>query len=273
MPSLTEKIELLGKGLYEKIPDELTLRGIPTVSELEYVSSEDFDATMLDKILPEAIEEKINPRDLLEIDYNWVCRCLRFLNYGPYYTTNAIWCGHCGKTHYGEYTVDLRSINTLPLPKAFINSMTIKRDEFLDFNGDVTFKLPTIQQKLNWEKDNAFKRADGSINRELARICYVIKSLGSYTNMTPFEYKAVIEKEFSPADYVVLKNKVIEMSNYGLRAAGTAQCPVCGEKDASFLALTTERFFRPTLGDLHAWKRDRSKRADENTAGDKTAAV
>lgn len=274
MPAISETCELLGKGLYDKIPDVLTLTGIPTLSELEYVSGEDFDATMLDTILPGAISEDINTRDLLEIDYNWVCRCLRFLNYGPYYTTNAIWCSHCGKTHYGEYTVDLRSIETVPLPKAFVNEMIVKRDEFLDFTGgDVVFKLPTIQQKLNWEKDNAFKRPDGSINRELARICYVIKSIGSHTNMTPFEYKMLIEKEFSPADYIVLKTKVMELSNYGLRAAGIAQCPVCGAKDANFIALTTEKFFRPTLGDLREWKQHRGKGRNEDVSGDKAATV
>lgn len=31
---------------------------MPTISELDYVGSEDFEATMLDKILPSAVEEK-----------------------------------------------------------------------------------------------------------------------------------------------------------------------------------------------------------------------
>ena len=95
---MSEKIELLGKGLYTDIPDELTLTSIPTASELDYVGSEDFEATMLDKILPQAVEEKINFRNLLEIDFQWLCRCLRILNYGPYYTTNAILCSDCGST-------------------------------------------------------------------------------------------------------------------------------------------------------------------------------
>ena len=52
---ISEKIELLGKGLYTDIPDELTLTSIPTASELDYVGREDFEATMLDVILPQAI--------------------------------------------------------------------------------------------------------------------------------------------------------------------------------------------------------------------------
>ena len=82
--AISEKIQLLGKGLYKDIPDELTLKSIPTGSELDYVGAEDFDEVMLTKILPSCIEEDINPKQLLEIDYQWVLRCLRIINYGPY---------------------------------------------------------------------------------------------------------------------------------------------------------------------------------------------
>ena len=41
--AISEKIELLGKGLYDDIPDQLTLKNIPTASELDYVGAEDFD--------------------------------------------------------------------------------------------------------------------------------------------------------------------------------------------------------------------------------------
>ena len=72
--AVSEQIELLGKGLYQDkgIPNILTLEAIPTISELEYVSSEDFDKTMIEKILPSAIKEKVNFYDLLEIDYQWL---------------------------------------------------------------------------------------------------------------------------------------------------------------------------------------------------------
>ena len=80
MKMMSETITLLGKGLYESIPDVLTLKNIPTASELEYVGSEDFDRTMLESILPQSIEEDIDCYDLLEIDYQWICRCLRILN-------------------------------------------------------------------------------------------------------------------------------------------------------------------------------------------------
>ena len=112
--AISEKIELLGKGLYDSIPDELTLTNIPTASELDYVGSEDFDEVMINKILPKAVEEKIDFRQLLEIDYQWVCRCLRILNYGPYFTTGAILCDKCGQS-YGEYRVNLETIDCKPL--------------------------------------------------------------------------------------------------------------------------------------------------------------
>ena len=63
--AISEKLQLLGAGLYTDIPDEITLKNIPTALELDYVGSEDFDQTMIDKILPQSIEEKINFKDLL----------------------------------------------------------------------------------------------------------------------------------------------------------------------------------------------------------------
>ena len=133
---LSEKTALLSKGMYKDIPDVITLKSIPTSSELEFVGSEDFDKTMLDVIFPQAIEEKFDYYSLLEIDYQWICRCLRILNYGPYYTTNSIFCGNCQQISYGEYQVDLRSVNVIPLPEGYKNDITISRDEFIDFGKD-----------------------------------------------------------------------------------------------------------------------------------------
>ncbi len=271
--AITEKIELLGKGLYENIPDVLTLKQLPTTSELDYVGSEDFDSTMLEKILPQAVEENIHFDDLLEIDFQWILRCLRILNYGPYHTTNAIFCDECRKTSYGEYTVNLNTIQCKPLPKGFTNDVVIKKEEFLDFDGDVHLHLPTVRQMLNARKDKAFQNSAGDSNMELARICYMLKSVKGKKNMNPVEFKILITSEFSAADYIILKERVGDLTDYGLRVGGTAQCPNCGSKDAAFIALVNDRFFRPTLGDLREWKNSRNSGEGEDVSGSKTTAV
>lgn len=260
--SISEKIELLGKGLYKDIPDVLTLTAIPTASELDMVSGEDFEKTMLETILPQAVQEKIDFKQLLEIDFQWICRCLRILNYGPYHTTNAIFCTDCGKTSYGEYQVNLETIPCKPLPEGFVNDLAIKKDEFIDFDGDIHLKLPTIQKVLNSEKDKAFQSADGKPNREFARICYMVSSISGNSNLTPVEVKLKIRNDLSAADYIILRNRVQELADYGLRAGGKAQCPKCGSMDAAFIALLDDRFFRPTLGNLREWKHSRSSRTD-----------
>ena len=60
---ITEKVELLGKGLYKNIPDVLTLKSMPTVSELDLVGAEDFDEVMITKIIPQVVEENIDAKD------------------------------------------------------------------------------------------------------------------------------------------------------------------------------------------------------------------
>ena len=264
---ISEKVQLLGKGIYTSIPDELTLTSIPTASELDYVGSEDFEITMLDKILPAAVEEKVNFRDLLELDFQWVCRCLRILNYGPYHTTNAVFCSDCNKTTYGEFQVDLTTIECKELPAEFKNEIVISKDSFLDATGDVVLKLPTIQDTLNAYKDKAFINEKGRVNRELARMCYMIKSINGKTNLTPIEIKIIIQKTFSSADYIILKDEVANLTDYGLRAGGSTTCPKCKSQSAAFIALVDDRFLRPTLGDLRKWKHDRSTGEDKNISG------
>jgi ribosomal protein S27AE len=274
---ITEKVQLLGKGLYEKIPNELTIKAIPTISELEYVGAEDFDKTMLESIFPVAIEEfasrEISPYDLLELDYRWICRCMRIVNYGPYYTTNAIYCSKCGKTSHGEFQVNLNTVNCIPFPDGFVNELKISRDEFIDFDGDVTLKLPTIKKILMAYKDTAFAMKNGDINLELARMCYMIQTIGTEMHLNPFEIKMIIQSKFSPADYMLLRDAINSITDFGLRAGGKAQCPKCGSDDGGFLALSDDRFFRPTVGDLKCWKADKNKRSLEDTTGSKTSKV
>ena len=194
---ISEKVELLGKGLYNNIPDFLTLKALPTVSELDYVGGEDYDKTMLESILPKAVEEDVNFRDLLEIDYQWVCRCLRILNYGPYYTTNSIYCSDCDRVHTGEYQVNLTAVECKPLPPGFVNRIKVSKDNFMQFDGDIYIQLLTIQQVLNAYQDKLFARPGGGINRELARICYSICEIDGQTGLSPLQVKLIIEDKFT----------------------------------------------------------------------------
>jgi len=269
---MSEKIELLGKGLYEDIPDQLTLKSFPTVTELDYVGSEDFEETMLNDIFPKSIDEEVNFHKLLEIDFQWICRCFRFLNYGPYFTTNSFICDNCGIVRV-EGQVDLRTVGCKPLPADFINDVVIKKDEFLDYKKDIHLHLLTIQEALNCRQDKMFKRPNGEFNSEYARICYSIHTIGTDKQVTPVTAKLEIEKNMSNADYKILKAKVVELTDYGLRGGGKCECPQCHSKNAGFLALADDRFFRPTVGDLRKGRDDRGVWRIEDAARNTTEAV
>lgn len=267
---ISEKIKLLGAGLYTDIPSELTLKAIPTSSELDYVSAEDFDKVMLEKIFPKAIDEDINVNNLLEIDYQWICRCLRFINYGPYHTTNVVYCPECGVVAR-ETRVDLRTIGCKPLPDDFINDMTISKDEFIVFKGDIHLKLLTIKEALNAKKDTMFITNSGQ-NLAYARLCYMIKQIGREKNVDPVSAKSLIESQLDSGDYMILREKCKELTNYGLRAGGDCICPSCNGT-GTYIALVDDRFFRPSVGDLQAGRNDRSARQVEDTSRSETATV
>lgn len=270
--ALSEKIQLLGKGLYDNIPDELTLTDIPTASELDYIGSEDFDDTMLTKILPQCIKEEIDPKKLLEIDYQWVLRCLRFINYGPYTKVGAIFCENCSTTSRGEYQVDLQTVACKPLPPGFENSMTISKDEFLDFQEDIEVKLLTIQEVQNYRKDKQFQNALGESNTSFARMCYMIKSIGGQLT-DPVSARLKIQKNMSSADYLILRDTMSKLEDYGLRGGGVTVCPKCGSKDARFIAFLNESFFRPDVDCIRKWGMDRSRGQDKNVSGAKAGSV
>ena len=269
---MSEKIELLGKNVYTDIPGELTLKAFPTVTELDYVGSEDFEKTMLDSIFPQCIEEKINPRKLLEIDFQWICRGLRFLNYGPYFTTNVIICESCGAVRQ-ECQVDLRAIDCKPLPENFVNDIVITKDQFIDYNQDVHVHLLTIQEALDCRKDKLFVKKDGTPNVDYARMCYSISSMGNTKDMNSVAAKMEIESKMSPADYKVLAATITQLTDYGLRGGGKCVCPRCHSTEAAFIALPDDRFFRPTVGDLRNGRNDRNLGGMALRSRDKAEAV
>lgn len=270
--AISEKIELLGKNIYTDIPAQLTLKSFPTVTELDYVGSEDFESTMLNDIFPKSIEEKVNFHNLLEIDFQWICRGFRFLNYGPFWTTNGFICDKCGPVRI-EAQVDLRTVSCKPLPDTFSNDIIISKDDLIDYNKDIHLHLLTIQEVLNMRKDPAFKKTDGTPNVEFARVCYSITSMGNEKDINALTAKLEIEKKLSPADYKILRARVAELTDYGLRGAGRCTCPQCHSDNAVFIALADDRFFRPTVGDLKAGRNDRNIRGMEIASGDQTEAV
>ena len=270
---MSETVELLGKGLYANIPDTLTLKAFPTVTELDYVGSEDFERTMLENIFPQCIEEKINFHNLLEIDFQWICRCLRFLNYGPYFTVNGLICNNCGPIRV-ECQVDLRAVECKGLPANFIhNDIVIKKGDLIDYNKDIHLHLLTIQEALDLRKDKLFTRPDGQINVELARICYSISKIDGVEDLSPVVAKVEVEKNMTPADYKVLKATVADLTDYGLRGGGYCQCPRCHSNNAAFVALADDRFFRPTVGDLRKGRDDRSLRGIKKPTTDSPETV
>lgn len=267
---LSETVVLFGKGLYKTIPDSIKLSAVPTASELEYVGAEDFDSTMLNTIFPEVIEdsEGMDFKELLEVDYDWICRCLRMKSYGPFFNTNRIFCSNCDKVHRGDYTVDLRNVGVNLIPEGFINRIAIDSDEFIDFKDNIVMHLMTMQDHLAMQKDTAFDRKNGSKDVTLARMCYSIKQIGLHENMTPLDVRAYIKNNMSSADYEILKSIVNENDNYGLQFTGSATCPVCGSTDAYFIALQQDKFFRPTVGDLRNFKQSIRQGDWEKLPGD-----
>ena len=101
----------------------------------------------------------------------------------------------------------------------------------------------------------------------------MITSIKNKEHLTPVEIKMLIQKEFSAADYVILRNMVSQLSDYGLRAGGSVVCPKCGNHDATYFTLIDDKFFRPSMGDMQEWKNSRNREKEKNVPPSKTATV
>ena len=101
----------------------------------------------------------------------------------------------------------------------------------------------------------------------------MISSIGTKKTLTPIEIKMTIQKEFSSADYIILRNIISQLADYGLRAGGKAACPKCGSTDGTFIAMLNDKFFRPTLGDLREWKNSKRSGGGKDIPSDKKADV
>lgn len=253
---LSEKVVLIAQDAYSTIPNELNVNAVPTATELEYVGAEDFDKAMVNDVLPKVVDnsEGMDFSELYDFDYDWLCRCLRLKSYGPYFTTNRIFCPDCNDVHRGEYQVDLRSVPITPMPKGFVNDLTIDADEFIECKDRISFKLLTVKDKMHIDQDTMFDRSDGTKNLSLARLCYQIKSIGNQKDMTPLDVRQYITKKMSAADYEILKDCVAKLTNFGMHVMGYATCPVCGSKNAYYIALQQDKFFRPSVGDIKQYK-------------------
>lgn len=253
---LSEKVVLIAQDAYSTIPNELNINAVPTATELEYVGAEDFDKAMVHDVLPKVVDdsEGMDFSELYDFDYDWLCRCLRLKSYGPYFTTNRIFCPDCNDAHRGEYQVDLRSVPITPMPKGFVNDLTVDADEFIDCKDRISFKLLTVKDKMHIDQDAMFDRSDGTKNLSLARLCYQIKSIGNQKDMTPLDVRQYITKKMSAADYEILKDCVAKLTNFGMHVMGYTACPVCGSKNAYYIALQQDKFFRPSVGDIKQYK-------------------
>lgn len=253
---LSEKVVLIARDAYSTIPNELNVNAVPTATELEYVGAEDFDKAMVNDVLPKVVDdsEGMDFSELYDFDYDWLCRCLRLKSYGPYFTTNRIFCPDCNDVHRGEYQVDLRSVPITPMPKGFVNDLTVDAEEFIDCKDRISFKLLTVKDKMHIDQDTMFDRSDGTKNLSLARLCYQIKSIGNQKDMTPLDVRQYITKKMSAADYEILKDCVAKLTNFGMHVMGYTACPVCGSKNAYYIALQQDKFFRPSVGDIKQYK-------------------
>lgn len=222
---ISEKLRLLGS--YQDIPQTLTISAMTTELELMLVSSEDYYQSMIDDIFPNIISEKFNYLNLLEVDFQWICRCLRILSYGPETTITAITCPDCGQVSYGEYKINFNSVGCSEIP----NRLRSGRDVIYIGDNEFWYHLLTMKEVISLSDQP-------DVHKLVSMIC----GYSHYID-DDIETKLYWVNKLSCAEYVILSSKLKEVSNLGLCDRGNVQCPKCFSKNSVFILPKDDKFF------------------------------
>lgn len=240
------------------IPEVVNVSAYSTALEELRLSSEGFHTVMIEHILPEIISPKFPIKELYEVDYYLILRRARIATWGPVFTAASYYCPNCmnidgtrGKIHKVPRQVRLDQMGVLLPPEGEVipTSVTIKRDEFIFLDCDVTFSMNKCKDLLLIEKKN--------FPLQKKRLLPMAASLRAVTGEEFVDISEAVTwlSNVPAADFKILEDTYIDtFSKYGLENRGEVECQEC-KQQAWFFAPVNDYYFRPTREDLREWKR------------------
>lgn len=239
------------------IPQTVTISSYTTAHEQLRLSSDSLTKVMIESILPECIDPKINIKELYEPDYWLLLRHLRMITWGPFYTPGHYVCTECINENGGKGSIEswkgminLADVATARPDKDedLIVTKTIKHDEFIFLDADVTIHINKCKDLLLVEKTK--------VPETQKKLVPLAASISSVEKMDFVAVEEVVEwlSTLMPADYDILTEEYAKAFQFGLSTKCEIKCPKCGGA-AWCLVPINDNYFRPTRDNLKEWKR------------------
>ena len=239
------------------IPQTVTISSYTTAHEQLRLSSDNLTKVMIESILPECIDPKINIKELYEPDYWLLLRHLRMVTWGPFYTPGHYICPECAKENSdsGIVTKWDGMINLADMAivrpddaKELVLTHTISRDKFIFLDADVTIHLNKCKDLLLIERTR--------VPEEQKKLLPLAASISSVEGVDFVAVEEVVDwlSSLMPADFDVITEEYTQAFKFGLTNRCNVKCPKCGGAAFCYVQVN-DNYFRPTRENLTEWKK------------------
>ena len=239
------------------IPQTVTISSYTTAHEQLRLSSDNLTKVMIEHILPECIDPKINIKELYEPDYWLLLRHLRMVTWGPFYTPGHYVCPECENENGGKGRIEKWNgmINLADMAiarpdndKELVTTKTITHDQFIFLDADVTVHINKCKDLLLVENTKVPES-----QKKLLPLAASISSVEK-TDFVAIEEVVNWLASLMPADFEVLSDEYAKAFQFGLSNKCNLKCPKCGGAAWSYVSVN-DNYFRPTRENLTEWKR------------------
>lgn len=238
------------------IPQTVTISSYTTAHEQLRLSSDNLTKVMIESILPDCIDPKINIKELYEPDYLLLLRHLRMVTWGPFYSPGHYVCPDCvnengtkGRVESWKGMINLADM-AIARPdnaKELITTKKIKRDKFIFLDSDVEIHLNKCKDLLLIENTK--------VPESQRKLLPLAAAIGSVEKTDFIAIEEVVEwlAGLMPADFEILSDEYTQTFKFGLSSRGTLTCPKCGGAAWCYVPVN-DNYFRPTRENLTEWK-------------------
>lgn len=222
------KIKLPSNGLLEKVPAEITVRGMKG-QELSMIYSNFNDESVDEVIKAVIVDEDINLTDLTDQDKAAILHSTRTQTFGNI-TTQAVPCPFCGQIH--EYDINYDQFETKFLEEEYItnNNITI---------GDNTYerRVPTSG---TYQQLRAF-RDKYNINQHDEYILKQMAFIKKLNNKVPGDLQLLNHLKDLPGKELHELSRELEL-DFGLKTIYKVDCNNCKKTIPGVLGITPNLF-------------------------------
>lgn len=256
MPMLMNEEHTFLYNYNGEIPQTVTVSSYTTGMEQLRLSSDNLTQVMINTILPQVIDPKIDIKKLYEPDFYLLLRHLRILTWGPFFTARSFFCADCknedgslGAIRKKDTQINLNDIPVVcpDTPDELKTEVLIPREDFIFFEGSVKLHINRCKDILLFDR---------KVSEDKKSLLPIAAAVQNVEGMDFVDIMEVVDwlSALMPPDFEIIRQAYRDAFNVGLSNRYEFSCPVCGGRAWAYVPVN-DNYFRPSKEDIKEWKR------------------